>query len=98
MTGYIQIVEYESDDIDALMKAANSVPVPDGVPRPVSVMVARDRDRPENYATIHRFKSYEEAMRHTETDTTRERMAKIGPFVKGGPRFYNLDLLDEELL
>jgi hypothetical protein len=24
-------------------------------------------------------------------------MAKMGPFVKGGPRFYNLDLFDEEI-
>jgi hypothetical protein len=97
MTEYIQMVEYESDDIEALMWAANSVPVPDGVPKPISVMVARDRDRPGTYATIHRFKSYEEAMRHSETDATRERMAKIGPFVKSGPRFYRLDILDEEL-
>ena len=97
MTEYIQIVEYESDDIDALMRAANAVPVPDGVPKPTSVMVVRDRDRPGTFATIHRFKSYEEAMRHSQTDATRERMAKMGPFVKGDPRCYNLDLLDEEI-
>jgi len=97
VTEYIQIVEYEPDDIDALMKAANTVPVPDGVPEPTSVMVMRDRDRPGTFATIHRFKSYDEAMRHSQADATRERMAKMGPFVKGGPRFYNLDLLDEEI-
>jgi len=97
VTEYIQIVEYESDDIDALMRAANSVPVPDGVPKPTSVMVVRDRDRPGTFATIHRFNSYEEAMRHSQADATRERMAKMGPFVKGDPRFCNLDLLDEEI-
>lgn len=95
MGEYIQIVEYQSDDIDAVIEAANSVPVPDGVPKPTSVAVVRDRDRPGTYATILRFKSYEEAMRHSESDATHERVAKIGPLMKGETRFYNLDVLDE---
>ncbi len=95
MTEYIQIVEYESDDIDTVIRAANSVPVPDEVPKPTSVVVVRDRDRPGTYATILRFKSYEDAMRHSDSDATHERIAKIGPLMKGEPRFYNLDVLDE---
>lgn len=95
MTEYIQIVEYESDDIDAVIKAANSVPVPDDVPKPTSVIVVRDRDRPGTYATILRFNSYEEAMRHSESDATHERIAKLGPLMKGNTRFSNLDILDE---
>jgi hypothetical protein len=92
---YIQIVEYESDDIDAVIRAANSVPVPDDVPKPTSVIVVRDRDRAGTYATILRFKSYEDAMRHSESDATHERVAKLGPIMKGETRFYNLDILDE---
>jgi hypothetical protein len=92
---YIQIVEYESDDIDAVIRAANSVPVPDDVPKPTSVIVVRDRDRPRTYATILRFNSYEDAMRHSESDATHERIAKLGPLMKGDTRFYNLDVLDE---
>lgn len=95
MPEYIQIVEYQSDDIDALIGAANSVPVPDGVPKPSSVVVVRDRDRPGTYATILRFDSYEDAMRHSESAATQERVAKIGPLSKGERRFYNLDVLDE---
>ena len=57
MAEYIQIVEYESDDIDAVVRAANSVPVPSDVPKPSSVIVVRDRDRPGTYATILRFNS-----------------------------------------
>ena len=95
MAEYIQIVEYQSDDIDAVIKAANSVPVPDGVPKPISVAVVRDRDRPDTYASILRFSSYEDAMRHSESDATHERIAKIAPFMKGERRFYNLDVLDE---
>ena len=95
MGEYIQIVEYESDDIDAVIEAAKSVPVPDNVPKPTSAIVVRDRDRPGTYASILRFQSYEDAMRHSESDATHERIAKIRPLVKGENRFYNLDVLDE---
>jgi hypothetical protein len=92
---YIQIVEYQSDDIDAVIEAANSVPVPGDVPKPTSVIVVRDRDHPGTYATILRFNSYEDAMRHSESDATHERVAKLGPLMKGETRFYNFDVLDE---
>ena len=95
MAEYIQIVEYESDDIDAVIRAANSVPVPNDVPKPTWVIVVGDRDRPGTYATILRFNSHEEAMRHSESDATHERIAKFGPLMKGDARFYNLDILDE---
>ena len=95
MAEYIQIVEYQTDDIEAVIAAANSVPVPDDVPKPSSVVVVRDRDRPATYATILRFASYEDAMRHSESDATHQRIAKFGPLMKGEPRFYNLDVLNE---
>ena len=95
MAEFIQIVEYEADDIDAVISAANSVPVPEGVPEPTSVIVVRDRDRPHTYSTILRFKSYEDAMRHSQSDATQERIAKLGPLMKGETRFYNLDIVDE---
>ena len=95
MAEFIQIVEYQADDIDAVISAANSVPVPAGVPEPTSVIVVRDRDRPRTYATILRFDSYEDAMRHSESDATQERIAKLGALMKGETRFYNLDVVDE---
>lgn len=95
MGEYIQIVEYESDDIDAVIDGSYSVPVPDDVPKPTSVIVVRDRDRPGTFATILRFNSYEDAMRHSESDATHERIAKLRPLMKGETRFYNLDILDE---
>ena len=97
MAEYIQIVEYQSDDIDTVIRAANSVPVPDDVPKPTSVIIVRDRDRPGTYASILRFNSYEDAMRHSESDATHERIAKLVPLMKGGARFYNLDVLDETI-
>ena len=97
MAEYIQIVEYQSDDIDAVITAANSVPVPDDVPKPTSVIFVRDRDRPGTYASILRFNSFEDAMRHSESDAAHERIAKLGPLVKGDARFYNFDVLDETI-
>ena len=95
MPEFIQIVTYDCDDIDALIEAANSVPVPGGAPKPSSVAVARDRDRPGHYATILRFDSYEDAMTHSESAATHERLAKIGPLMKGEASFHNLDVIDE---
>ena len=95
MPEFIQIVTFETDDIDAVVAAANSVPIPDDGPRPISITVVKDRDRPGNYATILRFASYEEAMQHSESDATHERIAKISPHQKGDPGFYNLDVVDE---
>ena len=63
--------------------------------KPSSVIVTRDRDRPGHYATILRFDSYEDAMQHSESDATHERMAKIGSLMKGETSFHNLDVLDE---
>jgi hypothetical protein len=34
-------------------------------------------------------------MRHSESDATHERIAKLGSLMKGSTRFYNLDVLDE---
>ena len=95
MAEYIQIVEYESDDIDAVIRVANSVPVPDDIPKPTSVIVVRDRDRPGTYATILRFNSYEDAMRHSIKEEVANGVNQIGPLMKGEGRFYNLDVLDE---
>ena len=95
MPEFIQIVTFESDDIDGVIAAANSVPVPDGVPKPSSITVVKDRDRPGSYATILRFASYDEAMQHSESDATHDRAAKFGPLMKGEPGFYNLDVVDE---
>ena len=58
---YIQIVEYESGDIDAVIRAANSVPVPSDAPKPTWVIVVRDRDRLRTYTIILCFYSYRDA-------------------------------------
>jgi hypothetical protein len=95
VAGSIQIVRTKSDDIDAVIRTANSVAVPNDVPNPTSVFWARDRDRPAIYALILRFDSYEDAMRHSESDATHERIAKIGPLMKRDTQFYSFDILDE---
>lgn len=92
---YVQIVEYECTDIDAMRKVARGRDYGDA-PKPKSVTIVRDRDRAGTYATILRFDSYEAAMQHSEAASTHELLEKLAPYMKGERRFYNLDVLEDE--
>lgn len=91
---YIQIVEYQCSDIDAVRAIAGNRDY-DDAPRPKSVSIVRDRDRDGTFATILRFASYEEAMRHSEADSTRRLLEQLAPLMTGERRFYNLDVIEE---
>lgn len=92
---YVQIVEYECNDIDAMREVARGRDYGDA-PKPKSVTIVRDRDRAGTYATILRFDSYEAAMQHSEAASTHELLEKLAPYMKGERRFYNLDVLEDE--
>jgi hypothetical protein len=96
MPEYIQILEYQTSDIDSIRQAASERSYDDGTPKPMSVTVTQDRDRPDTYATILRFKSYEEAMQHSEAASTKALIEKIAPLMTGERRFYNLDVIADE--
>ena len=95
MADFIMMVEYETDDIDSVNSLVASIPVPGDVPKPTSVVNVRDRDRPETFATILRFNSYEEAIRRSESDANRERIAKLSLIAKGEIRFRYLEVINE---
>jgi hypothetical protein len=92
---YVQIVEFECSDIDAMREVARNRDYGDA-PKPKSVTIVRDRDRPGTYATMLRFDSYEAAMQHSEAASTHELLEKLAPFMQGERRFYNLDVLEDE--
>jgi hypothetical protein len=94
MPEYIQIVVYQCDDIDEVRRLASERRL-DDTPTPSQVLVLRDRDRPGTYATMLRFDSYEDAMKHSEAASTHELLEKLAPHMKGERRFYNLDIIDE---
>jgi hypothetical protein len=91
---YIQIVEYECADIDAMRELARNRDYGDA-PKPKSVTIVRDRDREGTYATILRFDSYEAAMQHSEAASTHELLEKLASLMTGERRFYNLDVLED---
>ncbi len=91
---YVQIVEFQCSDIDAMREIARNRDYGDA-PRPKSVTVVRDRDRADTFATILRFSSYEEAMQHSEAPSTHELVEKMAPYTTGERRFYNLDVLED---
>jgi quinol monooxygenase YgiN len=95
MPEYIQIVEYETSDIDAVRRLASERSYDDGTPKPLSVAVVADRDRSGTFATILRFSSYEDAMKHSESESTKALLEKLAPLMTGERRFYNLDVLED---
>jgi hypothetical protein len=95
MPEYIQIVEYEASDIDTVRRLASERSYDDDTPKPLSVTVVADRDRSGTYASILRFSSYEEAMKHSESESTKALIEKLTPLMTGGPRFYNLDVIED---
>jgi hypothetical protein len=95
MPEYIQIVEYETKDIDEVRRLASDRSYEDATPKPRAITVVADRDRPGTYATILRFSSYEDAMKHSEAASTQSLMQKLAPLMTGERRFYNLDVIDD---
>jgi predicted ATP-dependent endonuclease of OLD family len=95
MAEYIQIVEFQTSNLDEVRRLARERGYEDGTPKPLSVTVVADRDRTGTYATILRFSSYDEAMQHSEAPSTQELMAKLGPLMTGERRFYNLDVVED---
>lgn len=95
MPEYIQIVEYQTSDIDSVRRVVNERSYDDGTPKPLSVAVVADRDRAGTYASILRFSSYEEAMEHSESASTKALLEKLEPLMTGERRFYNLDVIED---
>jgi len=92
---YIQVVEYQTSDIDAVRRLASERSYDEGTPKPLSVTVVADRDRPGTFASILRFSSYEEAMKHSESKSTQALLEKMAPLMTGDRRFYNLDVIED---
>ena len=90
-----QIVEYESSDIDAVRRIASERSFDEGDAQPSPVVVLKDRDRPDAYATKLQFDSYEDAMRHSEAASTYALSERLAPYTTGKRRFCNLDVVEE---
>jgi hypothetical protein len=94
---FVQVIEYETskyDEVRAISEEFAETRRRLGGPKPVSVLLCKDRERANTYATIARFASYEEAMENSERPDTSEMAGRIAALCDT-VRFYNLDVLDE---
>lgn len=93
MAGFIQFVEFEADDVealkDALVRFRTEHPE---VVTAVATKVAEDRDRPGTYVAINEFESYDKAMEQSSSPHTTQFSQKMENAMKGRS-FRNLDVL-----
>ncbi|HLH28401.1 MAG TPA: hypothetical protein VKW77_05770 [Acidimicrobiales bacterium] len=96
MAGFVQLVEFETSDVDAvrdaLLKFRDEHP---GVLTSTGSKVTEDRDRPGTYVSIVEFASYEAAMEQSSNPALSELSTRLGQLMNGQPRFRNLDVRAE---
>jgi len=93
MAGFIQFVEFEATDIDALTTELKRFQVEHpGVLTASASTITEDRDRPGTYISIVEFPSYEKAMEQQSNPATSEFSTNLAKIMSGAPRFRNLDV------
>jgi hypothetical protein len=93
MPGFIQLIEFETNDVEAVEKAIqNFRDDHPGVMTFTTSRVAEDRDKPGTYISIVEFPSYEEAMKQSDHPALSEFVQSIGPELMANRRFRNLDV------
>ena len=93
MAGFIQFIEFEATDIDAV--AATLERFRDENPGALTASastITEDRDRPGTYISIVEFPSYEKAMEQQSNPATSAFSASLAEVMSGSPRFRNLDV------
>lgn len=93
MAGFIQLIEFETNDIEAVQKSILKFrdEHPDVMTFTTS-RVAEDRDKPGTYISIVEFPSYEEAMKQSNHPALSEFVQSIGSELMADRRFRNLDV------
>jgi hypothetical protein len=93
---FIQIIEFETDRIDEGRKFVDEYrAATEGKRTATRGVLTEDRDNPGHYVNIIFFPSYEEAMKNSELPETQELSGKLMSIGKGEPKFYNLDVIDD---
>jgi len=93
VAGFIQFIEFEATDIDAV--AATLERFRDENPGALtasSSTITEDRDRPGTYISIVEFPSYEKALEQQSNPATSAFSASLAEIMSGAPRFRNLDV------
>jgi hypothetical protein len=90
---FIQLLEYETDDIEAVEKAVRRFREEHpGVMTFTTSRIAEDRDKPGTYISIIEFRSYEEAMKQSNDPSLSTFVDSLGSQLMANRRFRNLDV------
>jgi hypothetical protein len=93
VAGFIQLIEYESNDIEAVEKALEDFRKDHpGAMTYTSSRITEDRDTPGTYVSIVEFTSYEEAMQQSNNSALSQFAQSMGPELMTNRRFRNLDV------
>ena len=96
MAKFVQIIEFETDDIEASMKLDQEyLAATEGKRTDVHSLTCADRDNKGRYFVIVEFPSYEDAQKNNDLPETKASAEQQMKLAKGEPKFYNLDVLDE---
>jgi hypothetical protein len=93
MAGFVQIMEFETSNIDAVEAFSKRMQEERGdALLATKVMITEDRDRRGTYLVIVEFNSYEEAMKNSDDPVTDKYATELVSLIDGSPRFRNLDV------
>ena len=94
--GFIQIVEYTTDDHDAVRRIDDQwVTATEGKRTARRQIVGRDRNHPDRYLAIVFFDSYESAMQNSALPETQQFAGEYGRVTKS-VAFHDLDVISDE--
>ena len=93
MAGFVQIMEFETSNIDEVEAFAKRMQEERGDSLlATKATVTADRDRPGTYLVIVEFNSYDEAMKNSNDPATEKYAGEMAALLGGAPRFRNLDV------
>jgi hypothetical protein len=93
MTGFIQIMEFTTDDIEAVERFATDMEKERGDKLLATrSVVCEDRDKPGTYLVLVEFESYGEAMKNSDDPETDKYASQLVAMLDGAPSFRNLNV------
>jgi quinol monooxygenase YgiN len=96
MAGFVQIVQFQASDIDAIEEVGDRMREALGADMAVlRSTVSEDRDRVGHFMIVAEFDSYESAMAQSNDPRMSAFADEMAALVNGPVTFYNLDVKHE---
>ncbi len=93
MPGFVQVMEFDSTNIEGLEDVSNRMHEEIGSDVPTSkATVTSDRERPGHFVVIVEFESYDEAMKLSNDPRMAKYAEEMNALADGPIKYYNLDV------